>query len=353
MRLDHALYLQDVQKAAACGLDYSKLKGASLALSGATGMIGTFLTDVIMYMNRHQQLDCTVYALGRNREKAQKRFAEYMGDKNFRFIQADVNEEVPDCGTPPDYIIHAASNTHPVAYATDPIGTITANVMGLHNMLKMAEHSETKRFLFVSSVEIYGENRGDTLRFSEDYLGYIDCNTLRAGYPESKRTGEALCQAYRKQKGLDIVIPRLARTYGPTMLESDTKAISQFIKKGVKREDLILKSEGTQLYSYTYVADAVTGLLTCLLRGQDGQAYNIAEQHSDVRLRELAGMICDYAGTELRFELPDAVEAAGYSKATTAVMNGDKLAALGWTPIYSMQPGIVRTIQILEDTAWR
>ena len=142
-----------------------------------------------------------------------------------------------------DYVIHAASNTHPVAYASDPIGTITANVFGTQYLLDYAKEADCKRFVFLSSVEIYGENRGDTDKFTEDYLGYIDCNTMRAGYPESKRTGEALCQAYRKQMEMDVVIPRLSRVYGPTMLMSDTKALSQFILKSVKQEDIVLKSE--------------------------------------------------------------------------------------------------------------
>ena len=134
-------------------------------------------------------------------------------------------------------------------------------------MLEFAYAHHVVRCAFTSSNEIYGENRGDVEKFGEEYCGYIDCNTMRAGYPESKRCGEALCQAYIKQKGMDIVIPRLTRSYGPTMLMSDTKAISQFIRKAIAGEDIVLKSEGTQYYSYTYMADAVCGLLYVLLLG--------------------------------------------------------------------------------------
>ena len=123
------------------------------------------------------------------------------------------------------------------------------------------------RFLLAFSNEMYGENRGDVEFYDEDYCGYIKCNTLRAGYPESKRCSEALCQAYKQQKGLDVVIARLTRSYGPTMNMSDTKAVSQFIKRGVAGEDIILKSEGTQYFSYTYMSDAVSGLLWVLLTG--------------------------------------------------------------------------------------
>ena len=152
---------------------------------------------------------------------------------------------------------------------------------------------------------------------------------MRAGYPESKRCSEALCQAFIKQKNMDIVVPRLTRSYGPTMLMSDSKAISQFIRKGLEGEDIILKSAGLQYYSYTYVADAVSGLLTVLFKGKCGEAYNIADEASDITLKDLAAIISEYAGKKVIFELPDEIEAAGYSKATKARLNSNKLACLG------------------------
>ncbi|MBQ8007619.1 MAG: NAD-dependent epimerase/dehydratase family protein, partial [Lachnospiraceae bacterium] len=248
-----------------------------------------------------------------------------------------------------DYILHLASNTHPMQYSTDPIGTITTNIIGLQNLLDFAVDHNATRFAFASSNEIYGENRGDVEFFDESYCGYINSNTMRAGYPESKRCGEALCQAYISQKGLDIVIPRLTRTYGPTMLMSDTKAISQFIKKGVAGEDIVLKSAGTQYYSYQYVADSVSGLLTILLDGNCGEAYNIAEESSDIMLKDLAAIIAGVNGRDVVFEIPDAVEAAGYSTATKARLDGSKLMALGWKPKYDMRSGLERTISILKE----
>ena len=151
------------------------------------------------------------------------------------------------------------------------------------------------------------------------------------------------------QKGLDVVIPRFTRSYGPTMQMSDTKALSQFIKKGIAGENIVLKSAGTQYYSYQYVADSVSGLLTVLFKGNSGEAYNIADQESDILLKDLAQIIADYAGTQVVFEIPDAVEAAGYSKATKARLDGSKLQQLGWKPTYSIEEGLVRTRDILKS----
>ena len=138
----------------------------------------------------------------------------------------------------------------------------------------------------------------------------------------------------------------LLRTYHADV---DTNAISQFIRKGIAGEDIVLKSAGTQYYSYTYVADAVSGLLTVLLLGKSGEAYNIADEASDMQLKDLAALIAENAGRKVVFEIPDAVEAQGYSKATKARLDGRKLRALGWKPAYDLRSGIRRTMDILRQ----
>ena len=347
---NNKLYMDDVKYVASLGLPWEKLKGKKLMLSGATGLIGSFLVDVIMEVNTSDDLNCTVYALGRNEGRAKARFSKYADNSRLIFIPYDVKLPFTrDDIEIVDYVLHLASNTHPMQYSTDPIGTISTNIIGLQNLLDFAISHNVTRFAFASSNEIYGENRGDTEFFDEKYCGYIDSNTMRAGYPESKRCGEALCQAYKAQKGLDIVIPRLTRSYGPTMLMTDTKALSQFIKRGLAGEDIVLKSDGTQYYSYQYMADSVSGLLWILLCGVNGEAYNIAEENSDIMLKDLAAIIANYKGKNVVFEIPDSVEAAGYSTATKARLDGHKLASLGWKPRYDIRTGIERTMKILGE----
>ena len=341
---DNKLYQEDLDYI--CGLDlpWEKLQGKSVLVSGGSGMIGSCFIDALM----KKSIGCKVYALGRNAEKAKARFDYCWSDDNFKFISCDINKEQNLDIDKIDYVIHLASNTHPVAYATEPVNTILTNMIGLRNMLDFAQQHNCERFAFASSNEIYGENRGDVELFDENYCGYINSNTMRAGYPESKRCGEALCQAYAKQYEMDVVIPRFTRSYGPTLLSSDTKALSQFLRNGLNKEDIVLKSEGRQFFSYTYVADAVAGLMYVLLKGEKGEAYNIADEPSDIILRDLAKLIADDCGTNVIFDLPSEIEAAGFSKATKARLDGLKLKTLGWRMAYPIEEGIKRTLSILR-----
>lgn len=346
-RLDVKAYLDELDMVRGQGLPWGELTGKTVSVSGATGMIGSFLIDALMRKDEMDGLGCCVLALGRSERKARERLP-WFGREEFSFEEIDVS--VP--GVRPrrhaDYVLHLASATHPRAYSTDPIGTIDGNVFGLRNLLSFAA-DEGATLLLASSVEIYGENRGDVERFDENYCGHLDCNTVRAGYNESKRLGEAMCQAWRAQRGVPVRIARIARVYGPTLLPSDTKALSQFIHKSLAGEDVVLKSEGTQRYSYLHVADAVSGLLYVLLKGEDGEAYNLSDEGSDATLRDLAQAVADAGGVGLDFDLPDATEAAGYSKATFALMDGERAREeLGWKAAISLPRGIRETLEILR-----
>lgn len=348
--LDNPLYLEDVRYVAGLDLPWDRLQEKRVLITGASGLIGSFFVDVLMERNRVHSMCCSIWALGRNEEAARKRFFRHLDSPWFYFVPHDINDSLEGkMDEAFDYILHLASNTHPVAYATNPVATITANVLGTDHLLRYAVSHKAKRFVFASSNEVYGENRGDVEFFKETYCGYINSNTLRAGYPESKRCGEALCQAYHKELGIDVVIPRFTRSYGPTMLMSDTKAVSQFIRNGIRGQDIVLKSEGNQYYSYTYAADAAAGLLTVMLCGKCGEAYNIADSKSDITLRDLSHFIAGLCNTKVIFEIPDAVEKAGYSTATKARLDGSRLKGLGWSMKYDIRTGIERTIDIMRS----
>lgn len=326
----------------------SGIRKGRILISGATGLIGQVIVDSLLQANEEGLTGFEVVAIARSREKAALCFGIYFDRKDFVCYFCDVNEPLPEMGDA-DYIIHAASNTHPMEYSTDPIGTIRTNVRGTENLLEYARLHKNKRFVFLSSVEIYGENQGQEEKFKETDLGYLDCNQLRSGYPESKRLGESLCCAYADRYGMDIVIPRLCRVYGPTMGEDDSKALAQFIRKAVNREDIVLKSDGQQYYSYIYVLDAVKAIFYVLDKGKRGNVYNISSELSDVRMYSVADKLAKIAGTNVVFEMPGKEEKKGYSRATKAVLDNTKLKELGWNECYDIDSGLRMTVDILRD----
>lgn len=345
---DSPLYIEDITTVISATPNIQQLQDKTILISGATGMIGKLMIDVIMYMNRHDCLNCRIIALGRNEAGARQRFVETFDDPLFTFVKCDINDsvDIPDIGI--DYYIHAASNTHPVAYAEDPIGTIMTNILGTYNLLDSAVKHHAQRFVFLSTVEVYGENRGDIELFDENYCGFINCNSVRAGYPESKRAGEALCQSFRKKTGIEIVIPRLPRSFGPSMLMSDSKATAQFIKKALSKENIVLKSDGKQQYSFGYSADIVSGVLMCLLNGYDGEAYNIADKNCNMKLGEFAELCAELSGTHVAYDLPNEKEKEGFSNSVKSMLDGKKIHELGWEAHFFGREAISRTIKILE-----
>lgn len=346
--LKNSLYQSDIIQASSSGLPWEELDGKRILITGATGMIASVVIDILMQRNSGGRQDIHVCAISRNGQRARERFGAYWSDPCFTWISHDVSHPLPELGCM-DYIFHAASNTHPRAYATEPVATITANAQGTYQLLEYASGHGCRRFFFFSSVEIYGENRDGVDKFDERYSGYIDCNTLRAGYPESKRLGEALCSAFAAQDGQDYVIGRFSRVYGPTMSDGDSKAVAQFIKKAVAGEKIVLKSEGRQLYSYTYAVDAAVAALYLLLKGESRSAVNVVDPASDITLGELAGLLAEEAGTGVVFELPDEMEKAGYSTATKAVLDGARLGQLGWEAHTQIRQGLSKTVRILKE----
>jgi nucleoside-diphosphate-sugar epimerase len=346
-------YLCDVKSVSQFDLPWEKLRGKSVLISGATGAIGSFLVDVIMAKNA-EGLGCKIFALGRNEKKSAERFGYAEKNPLFVFLKCDVSKNFPremDSAGEINFALHLASNTHPVLYATDPVGTIQANVFGTQNVFEFARNHNVSRCLFASSVEIYGENRGDVEKFSEKNMGYIDSNTLRAGYSESKRCGESLCQAFIQQKKMDIVIARLARTIGATVSADDSRASSQFINNAAQKKNVVLKSAGNQIFSYTYVSDAALGLLLVLLKGECGEAYNVAWDGGEISLKNLAQVAADFAGVKVVFENPSQTESAGYSRATRAILDGTKIYALGYRQKYDAKNAVLRTLKILSELA--
>jgi len=335
----HILYQEDVHNILNT-IDTDELSGKTFLVTGATGMVGVMLIDVLMKLPHTK-----VIAVGRSKAKAQNRLGEYYDNSNFNFIEQDVQVPFSE-DLKVDYIIPLASNTHPMAYSQYPIETMLINIEGARNALDLAVSSNAT-VIYPSSVEIYG-NSEEGHFFVENSNGKLNLANSRACYTESKRSCEALCQSYKSERNVKIKIVRLCRIFGPTMLMSDTKASSQFIIKAINNEDIVLKSEGNQYFSYIYVADAVAAILYVLLKGQDGEAYNISNLDTNVHLKDFANQCALYNNRKVLFDLPSEAEKKGFSIASTAILVNNKLLSLGFDSKYNFEDAIRRTIEILK-----
>ena len=340
MNKENVLYQQDLANIISMPC-IEALHGKTFLITGATGMVGTHLIDALMLLG-----DVKVYAVGRDNNRAIERLGSYYDSPLFTFIEQDVCNEFPS-DIKPDVIIPLASNTHPLAYSQFPVETMLINIKGAEHALNLAVKTGAT-VLYPSTVEIYGNAIGEDT-FSEDYTGKLNLATSRSCYTESKRTAEALCQSYIAEKGAKVKIVRLSRLFGSTMLMSDSKASSQFIKKALAHEDIILKSEGNQLFSYTYITDAVRAMLHVLVHGKEGTAYNISCEPCDVRLKEFASLCAQYNGKDVIFELPSETERKGFSVAQKAILDNTRLRSIGWTPLYDMKDALWRTLDIIAS----
>ena len=314
----------------------------TILIAGACGLVMSYLIDTLLAdPNRNVKVIALVYS-DRDRERfdqTEKRISYLYGDVKDPSIFDGLNGKI-------DYVINGASIVDPKGYKERPIDTMLINIYGTKNLLDVAVRNNAT-FLLTSSCEIYGEADVDLI--DEKYCGKLDPMEVRSCYNESKRACETLCSSYSTEKGIRTIVARLSRTFGPTQSPKDTKALSQFMKNGILKEDIVLKSKGEQLFSYTYVQDIVRGLIVLLQKGESMNAYNVCNREH-LKLKEVASIVADYAGTKVVFDLSDdGFNASGYSKASLAIQDPTKLESLGWKACVSIETGLKNTMDVLKE----
>ena len=321
------------------------IRDGKVLVTGASGLIGSCIIDLLMLANNHGRA-FEVYALGRNAEKLRLRFSAFILSPQLHFVEQDICNPL-DNSISYDYIIHGASNADPRNYAKYPAETMLINLEGAKNILNYCKEHPSTKALMMSTFEVYGNAGKDV--YAESDSGVVDLNMIRSSYPESKRCMEILTRCYVEEYGVNAVIGRLCSIYGPTLSKDDSKAHAQFIRNGLKGENIVLKSKGEQRRTYCYVIDAVTGLLCILDKGTTGEAYNIANENAIVTIAEVAQRIAKIAGTKVVFEIPDELEKKGYSKPQNCILDNSKLKSLGWAGHYTIDDGLNECLNILSN----
>ncbi len=326
-------------------IQWEKLKHAKVLVTGASGMLGSYIVRTLLELNRQKNTDIQIFGLVRHPEKLPAECREQI-----HILKQSVT--APICTEETfDYIFHTASPASPLIMREDPVGTIAANTLGAWNTLELAKKSNAKGYLFISSREIYGQPYEGQKVFSENTYGFVDPLEVRSCYPEGKKAAETMCVCYKQQYGLNAKIARLAHTYGPGMSIDDGRVQADFLRNVIRNEDIVLKSEGTAVRTYTYVSDAVAALFYILLNSEE-VVYNISSEESTVSIRELAETLVNaypQKGLKLVFDIPEDTENSGCAPFTLGILSSEKIRRLGWSAEYSLKEGLMRTVEYLED----
>jgi len=349
MIYDNRIWKEDIDKVIEVIPELEQLAGKSVMITGATGLVCSSVIDVLFrYNDTHERKICIV-AAGRSYERIYKRYGEMINRDDFTFVAYDASNTQDYQNVNAEYIIHGASNASPNMIVKEPVETMTSNFLGMKNLLDFANKRKTKRILFISSSEVYGKKEGSE-PYREGEYGYIDLLNARNSYSVGKRATETLCVAYADEYGVESVIVRPGHVYGPTASPHDIRVASAWAYAVARGEDIVMKSDGSQIRSYCYCLDCASAILKVLLRGENCRAYNISNPDSIISIKEMAEVLVKNAKVKLKIELPSEEERKGFNPMSNSSLESTSLIALGWRGCFNAETGFGHTVQILKDT---
>lgn len=297
--------------------DMSVFDGKTILVTGATGLIGKLCVKSLLNSGYNTQ----VIALVRDEEKAKNIFGE---SKRLTYLVQDINQRI-NTTRRVDYIIHAASTTSSKDFVEKPVETIYTAINGSRNVLEFAKNKRLEGMVYLSSLEIYGVNEKENIK-ERDY-GYIDILNPRSSYSESKKMVETMCISYGTEYGVPVKIARLAQTFGAGVSISDNRVFAQFAKAIINKENIILHTKGETKRNYCYTTDAVRGIFTILTKGENNNAYNVANENSYCSISEMAHLL-ENEYTKVEYKIDEVNR--GYNPTVKIALNTEKLNALGW-----------------------
>lgn len=338
------VFKEDLEAIIGEDIKWESLRGKRVLITGASGMIGTYMLQTLTMLNDRFSYGIRILAVLRNASKLPQEVRER---EDVEILKHDVTKKLAVEGDV-DYVIHAASPASPLIMQNEPVETIAANTLGTFYTLDLAKEKKAEGYLFISSREIYGQPEEGQEFFYEDTYGFVDQLNPRSCYSEGKKAAETMCVCFHDEYGLNTKIARLAHTYGPGMSIYDGRVQADFLNNVYHNEDIVLKSEGAAVRTYTYIGDAVAALYRILLNSED-IVYNIGNEDGKVSIRELAEIMVDIypeRGLKLVFDIPEG-GTKGTAPYTLGILSSKKLRAIGWEPKYSVKEGFKRTLEYL------
>ena len=349
MLYGNSTWISDIDKVIEVVPELDELAGKTLMITGAAGLVCSAIVDIIFRYNDTHDKKIQVLAAGRWPEEMSGRFGDLVNRDDFTFVVYDASKTDNVINVHSDYIIHGASNASPNMIVKEPVETMMSNFLGMKYLLDYAKEQGTKRILYISSSEVYGEKEGSE-PYKEGQYGYIDLLKSRNSYSVGKRAAETLCASYADEYGMESVIVRPGHIYGPTASPYDNRVASAWSYAVAKGEDIVMKSDGSQIRSYCYCLDCASAMLKVLLCGENCHAYNISNPDSIISIKQMAEILAKSAGVELRMELPTEEERKGFNPMSNSSLESTSLTCLGWRGCFNAEEGFGHTVKILKET---
>lgn len=344
----NSIITEDLARIASENLDWEKLRGKKVLISGVNGLIASYVASMLFYLNDTKDMQISLYGIARNREKTEKKWGEILSRPDFHMLYQDVAKPLATDGFSFDYMLHAASQTGPAQFAKDPVGTAMGNLLGTYQLLEYARQHGCEKFMLLSTREIYG--KGDRDFVTEEQYGALDPTSVRSCYPESKRMAENLCADYKEQYGIDCKIIRIAHTYGPGMLLGDGRVVGDFLCNVVNHENIVMHSDGSGTLALTYIGDVIAGIFYGFLKFEE-LVYNVSNSGETVTVKQLAETLCDQFSDyriSLIMDIPEQ-KSSGYLSYKLGFLQSGKAEAEGWKPKVSLREGMHRTVRYFEE----
>lgn len=330
-------------------ITWNNIDNSTIFVTGATGLIGLSVVKALLYYSKKSRANVKLVCLVRNKEKAETIYDDFLKDGcNIEFILGNITEKIYYNGNI-DYIIHGASATSSRMFVERPVDIIEIAIKGTDNVLKFAQEKNVKAMTYLSSMEVYGTPNTDE-KIDENNYKYMDHFNVRSSYPEGKKMVECLCKSYFSQYKVPVNVVRLTQTFGPEVDYNDGRVFADFARCLMEKRDIILHTNGKTKRSYLYTADAVRAILTVLLRGIPGEAYNAANEDTYCSIFEMASMVAgmDETGSiSVRIEVEDESR-FGYLPNFKMNLDTDKLRQLGWKANIKLKDMFTRMIKFYE-----
>ncbi len=343
-------YLQeDLEILANSDIPFKQMENSSILITGATGLVGMNIVLALMCCNRINNIGIKIYALVRDEKKAKNIYKDLIDREDMNIVIGDVTKKI-SIEDNIDYIIHCASITKSEIMLKKPVRTIKTSIEGTDNVLSFAVKKSIKSFVYVSSMEMYGSFEVPAFDVTELQIGSINPLNLRSNYPESKRMCENMCIAYLSEYGVPVKIARMAQTFGAGILPGENRIFAQFARSVIENRDIVLHTHGKSEGNYCYMRDAVSALLFILLKGINGEAYNVSNEETHITIAGMASLVASgIANNKIKvvFDIPEE-NIYGYAAETKMKLNTDKLKKLGWKPEVGLEEAYTRLIESMK-----